>query len=149
MASVLLSRSVTINAPPATVFAAMTDWPRQNEWMVGTIVKAGLHGGQGVSGTIAARTALGPFGFTDPMTITDWQPPHRCAVTHTGRIVCGSGVFLVEPIGDESTHQTRFTWSETVQLPFGWLGRLGWMVAQPAVGLGLNWSLRRFKRWVE
>ena len=145
MANVTLSCSIVISATPVQVFAAMTDWPRQNEWMVGTTVTAVKHNGQDVGGSIAARTALGPLGFTDPMTITEWQPPFRCAVVHTGGVVKGTGLFLVEAEGDQS----RFTWSEVIVLPFGRLGHFGWKLAKPVACFGLSWSLRRFKRWTE
>ena len=145
MTTTTLTRTIIIKAAPETVFRAMTDWSRQNEWMVGTTVTAGQHDGQGVAATIAARTALGPFGFTDPMTITEWQPPYRCAVQHTGRIVRGSGLFLVET----TTEASRFSWSEVIELPFGWFWRFGWTLVKPFAGFGLSWSLRRFKRWTE
>ena len=59
MTTTTLTRIIIIKAAPETVFRAMTDWSRQNEWMVGTTVTAGQHDGQGVAATIAARTALG------------------------------------------------------------------------------------------
>jgi hypothetical protein len=36
----------------------------------------------------------GPAGFTDTMKITEWDPPRRCVVRHTGRAVRGTGVPL-------------------------------------------------------
>ena len=146
MSSVHVSRSIKIASQPETVFAAMTDWAWQSDWMLGTSVKAGNKNGVGVGGTIIARTSFGPFGFMDPMTITQWQPPLRCAVLHTGRIVHGSGLFEVEAIDDTSS---RFCWSEEIILPFGIFGHLGWLIVKGPFILVLSWSLRRFKHWVE
>ena len=38
---------------------------------------------------LRAVTAIGPVGFTDTMEIVEWDPPHRCVVRHTGRVVRG------------------------------------------------------------
>jgi hypothetical protein len=143
---VLLSRSVGIAAPADVIFAAMTNWSRQSEWMIGTSVAALTQEGLGVGGTLAARTRIGPLSFLDPMTITEWQPPKRCAVLHTGRIVRGSGVFAVRTISEE---MSEFTWLENVEVPFGIIGRAGWVLIKQPIGFGLSLSLKRFKHWVE
>jgi hypothetical protein len=121
------------------------DWSRQGEWIPGTSVS----GGTGVGAQVAARTALGPVGFTDTMVITEWDPPRRCVVRHTGRVVRGSGIFEVVPSGEFS----EFRWTELVELPVPdamqpvavLVGR--WTVA-PLTRLALDYSLRRFARLV-
>jgi hypothetical protein len=84
-------------------------------------------------------------GFVDPMEITLWEPPHRCHVLHTGRVVRGTGAFEVEARGAGS----RFVWREDLELPLGLLGRLGWPLVRPLFWYGVRLSLRRFARWVE
>ena len=54
-----------------------------------------------------------PVGFTDTMVITEWDPPRRCTVTHTGRIVRGEGVFEVLPRGG----RREFRWTERICCP--------------------------------
>jgi len=60
------------------------------------------------------------------MVITVWDPPRRCVVRHTGRIVRGLGIFGVAPSGQ----RTEFRWDRRLQLPWSLSGRLGrWTVA--------------------
>jgi hypothetical protein len=94
---------------------------------------------------VSARTGIGPAAFVDSMTITDWQPPHRCAVVHTGKVVRGTAAFEVEPLPGG---RSRFVWSEWVLLPFGAAGRIGFALVRPLVVAGLRHSLREFARWV-
>lgn len=141
-----LSHSVTINTPANHVFDCITNWSSQSQWIIATQVHATKNEGRGVGGEISAYTGLGPIGFTDTMIITDWDPPYRCSVKHTGRVVRGTGDFTVAPI---SKQQSSFTWSEDFILPFGVLGKTGWLVVKPFVILGLRVSLKRFARWAE
>ena len=135
--------AVDVDAPPEVVWAAVTDWSRQSEWMLGTTVRATTAGGVGRGGGIEAFTGVGSLGFLDPMVITEWDPPRRCVVRHTGRVVRGDGVFevLALPQG-----RSRFVWSEILDLPLGRLGRLGWPVVAPAFGAGVRHSLLKLAR---
>jgi hypothetical protein len=99
-----------------------------------------VHGGRGVGGGIEAWTGVGPIGFLDTMVITAWEPPHRCLVEHTGRLLKGSGAFEV---ADAGLGVSRLTWTEDIKLPLGVLGRLGWPLARPLVRLGISHSLTR------
>ena len=136
---VTIAAKVTIDAEPETVWRAVVDWPRQREWIWGTRVNGGHGTGAGVTG----RTGLGPVGFTDPMVITDWDPPRRCIVRHTGRVVRGTGTFEVAPFGPGS----EFRWIEHLQLPVPpAVGALAARMITPAAEWGLRSSLRRFAR---
>jgi carbon monoxide dehydrogenase subunit G len=103
-----------------------------------------VSGGHGLGATLVARTGIGPAAFTDTMVITEWEPPRRCVVRHTGRAVRGSGVFEVTPHGAGS----EFRWTESLDLPLGAAGRLGWLVVRPLAQRGMDASLRRFARLV-
>ncbi len=138
-----LQLTVDVPADPVGVFAAMTDWDRQHEWMLGTRVRAERNGGRGTGGGIAAFTGIGPLGFWDTMTITRWDEPRVVEVDHTGELVRGIGVFRVERAGPGS----RFVWREEVDLPLGRLGQLGWLVIKPLLAAGVALSLRRFARF--
>ena len=135
--------TVPVAAPVAATWAAVTAWDRQGEWMLGTHVTAA--GGNTVGGTLTAFTGVGRIGFVDTMTITRWDPPYRCEVLHTGRVVRGSGIFEVR----QAALGSELVWTEVLVLPFGALGRLGWPVVRPLFAAGVRWSLRRFARWVE
>lgn len=125
-----LAVSVRVQAPVDAVWAAVTDWERQGQWMPATRVRATAQGGRGVGGGIEAFTGIGRIGFLDTMVITEWEPPHRCTVRHTGRLVRGGGVFEV---ADAPGGASTLTWIEDLDLPGGLLGRLGWRLIKPAV----------------
>ncbi|HEV2639151.1 MAG TPA: SRPBCC family protein [Actinocrinis sp.] len=134
--------SVHIMAPAQAVWEATTDWERQSAWMLGTRVRGTEANGQGVGGGIEAWTGVGPLGFLDTMVITEWDPPHRCAVKHTGRLIKGTGAFEVTEHKDGGC---ILSWSEDLTLPLGALGRLGWPVAKPFTKFGLERSLAKLK----
>ncbi|WP_202881012.1 SRPBCC family protein [Kribbella amoyensis] len=129
---------------PEAAWAAVVDWDAQSAWMVLTRVRATAQDGQGVGGGVAARTSVGPFGFTDHMVITHWDPPRECTVKHLGTVVSGTGTFAVSPTATGS----RFTWSEDVVPPLGRVGRLGWAVVRPGFELTMRISLRRLAKVV-
>ncbi len=132
-----VAAKVAVAAPPEQVWRAVTDWPRQHEWIWGTRVR----GGHGVGAEVTGWTGIGPVGFTDTMVITEWDPPRRCTVRHTGRIVRGTGVFEVAARGTSS----EFRWAEHLQLPVPpTVGALLARVIRPIARWGLQSSLRRF-----
>ena len=140
-----LTETVDVDAPPERVWAALTDWARSGEWMLGTDVRAVGGPARDVGGRIEARTGVPVpggrhLGVLDAMLITGWEPPRRVEVRHTGRVVRGSGVFEVRPRGEYST----LVWTEVLDLPLGRLGRVGWPLVRPAIAMGLRLSLRRF-----
>src|ERR1039458_3916151 len=100
---------VHVAADPHDVWDLVTDWSRQHEWIWATKVR----GGQGLGATVVGWTGVGPVGFTDTMVISEWDPPLRCVVRHTGRVVRGSGTFEVIPVGTECD----FRWTEDLELP--------------------------------
>lgn len=138
-----LERSVDVDAPAEAVWAAVTDWERQSDWMLATTARVTRARGQGVGGAIEAVTALGPLRVVDSMEITAWQPPELCVVRHTGRVVRGAAAFRVIPL---TASRSRFVWCEWLDLPLGMVGQLGWLGVRPVVGAGVGYSLRRLAR---
>ena len=139
---VTLELTIDIPAPADAVWRAITDWPTQGAWMLGTRVWVSRGDGQREGSEISAFTGIGRLGFLDTMTITTWQPPTRCEVLHTGRVVRGVGWMGAQDRGDGGC---RFIWGETLELPLGWLGRAAWIVVGPAMRWGVNASLRKFR----
>jgi uncharacterized protein YndB with AHSA1/START domain len=130
---------VTVPADPERVWRAATDWSRQREWIWGTQVT----GGHEVGAEVTGWTGIGPVGFTDTMVITEWDPPRRCVVRHTGRVVRGTGVFEVVGAGPHC----EFRWAEDLDLPLpAALGALAGPLIRPIATWGLRASLRRFAR---
>jgi hypothetical protein len=109
-----------------------------------TTVTAG-GGPHRVGERLLAVTKVAGVGFSDPMEVTRWEPPRRVDVRHHGRVLRGTGTFLVEP----APGGAWFVWSEDLDLPLGVAGRLGFAVVGPAFRLMLRRSLRRLARMVE
>lgn len=147
MSRVELTVPVDVDAPAEAVWQTVTDWPGQGEWMLGTRVEvAGGGEGRHLGAALRAVTGVGPFGITDTMDIVEWEPPVRCVVRHTGRVVRGDGVFEVVPLGPD---RARFLWTERLDLPLGAVGRLGWPLVVPVFRAGVLASLHRMARRCE
>lgn len=134
-----------MTAPAEVVFAALTDWPAQGRWMLGTRVWSEGPADR-VGGRLSAFTGIGRLGFLDTMEITEWEPPRLVRVMHTGRVVRGPGIFEVHPREDGGS---RFVWREELDLPLGRLGRAGFALVGPIFAAGVQRSLARFAELVE
>jgi carbon monoxide dehydrogenase subunit G len=138
-----LKVAVDIAVPAGTAWAAVADWGSQGTWMVATKVRGTA---SAVGEKLEGWTGIGPVGFLDTMTVTEWDPPRSCTVRHTGHVVRGTGGFEVAPLGPG---RCRVTWWERVDLPLGVLGRIGWLAIGPVTRLFLRVSLDRLKRRLE
>lgn len=160
MSRARLERAVDVARPAADVWDYVTDWPRQGEWIPQTVVER-VDSADGVGGRFRAWSGLGgpsrrastaeglslwPPGFWDPMTITAWERTPdgggRCEVLHLGQVVRGEGEFIVLATGATTS---RFVLAETVVLPLGLLGRLGWRGARPVLASLADRALRRMR----
>ena len=137
---------VIIDAPAEIVWDLLFDWPRQGEWILGTAVRVASGDGASVGSVIEAWSGVGKVGFLDTFVVTVWERPKRCDVLHTGAVVKGTGTFelLALPSG-----RTRFIWSESLELPLGMVGRLGWPIARPAFVVGIRRSLTKLAELAE
>ncbi|CAN2215451.1 SRPBCC domain containing protein [Candidatus Nanopelagicaceae bacterium] len=146
LSSNILSISLRINAPRIQVWEKIADWESQGEWMLQTKVWITSPQVSGVGTSIAAFT--GPLykfyprfkslGLLDLMTVTHWQAPSRCDVVHLGKVLKGTGSFILSEEGDGVT---RFDWSETIEAP-----RAVFMLIAPFLYAGVRISLHRFAR---
>lgn len=130
--------TVNVAAPAELVWNRITDWPSQSQWMLGTKVTGTA---KNVGEKIEAFTGIGPIGFLDTMTITAWQPPFRCDVLHTGKVVKGTGSFQVEKIDHMFS---RFIWIEDLEIPLGFIGLIGFKILRPFFVAGVRKSLNKF-----
>jgi carbon monoxide dehydrogenase subunit G len=144
VSSGFVRESVDIDAPPERVWDHVVDWPRQSEWIPATRVRAAA--GTGIGTQVEAFTGVGPLGLRDTMTVTAWDPPRRCEVLHTGRLLRGEAGFVVTPRGHDGA---RLEWWERFDLPGGPAGRLAWPAAHLAVRLGIRRALQALRRSVE
>ncbi|HEX6932737.1 MAG TPA: SRPBCC family protein [Streptosporangiaceae bacterium] len=150
-ASLTITAGVSVAAEPRRVWDLAVDWSAQRAWIWATTTT----GGHGLGATVTGWTGFGPVGFTDTMLITEWDPPRRCTVSHTGPVVRGEGVFEVLPRGDGS----QFRWTERILLPEALLmlvpaalqpafARLVFGAIAPVARAGLGYSLIRFARLI-
>lgn len=146
---------VDVDAPPEQTWAAITDWKRQGEWILATTVRQRSASRVGLGTEIEAVTGVGRFGVRDTMRVTEWDPPRRCTMQHTGGLIRGRGIFeVVARPGGTSLRGgcgigSRFRWTEDLELPFGILGRAGWPLARPVTRWGLQRSVQRFATFAE
>lgn len=140
-----VTATVIVAAPAATVFAGLTAWERQGEWIPFTTVR--VVGGDGGEGSeIEAVTSVGPAVLRDRMRVTRLDPPYQVQVVHHGRVLRGPGVLRCTPMRDD---RTQVVWHEWFHLPGGPAGRLAGPLLWPGSKVGLTQALRRFARLVE
>lgn len=146
MATNTLAISLKVHAPQLAVWKKIADWESQGEWMLQTKVWVTSEKSSGVGTSIAAFT--GPLykfyprvkspGLLDLMTVTKWEEPSRCDVVHVGKVLKGTGSFVLT---QEGQSVTRFDWSETIEAP-----RVIFMLIAPFLYAGVRISLQRFAR---
>jgi uncharacterized membrane protein len=120
---VRLEVSVEAAAPVGVVWDVLTRWEDQPRWMRDAKevhVTSPHREGEGVE--LRCPTNLLGFTVQDTMRVTRWDPPRELAVTHTGRIITGSGAFV---LSETAAGRTRIDWWEEVDPPLGALGELG------------------------
>jgi hypothetical protein len=143
-----LVRSVRqLDAPVERAWALVTDWPAHGRWIPLTTVSIDpdSQATQGLGTRFTGRTALGPIGFDDPMTVTVWQPPDddkagRCRVVKRGRWLAGWAEIEVRPADGGS----RLSWLEDVRPR--WTPRLADPVISRVGKLLFDRTLRRLAR---
>lgn len=118
---------VVIDASPERVWAELADIEGQPRWMremkeVRLLTPAPV--GVGTRGEATVRI----FGIavTDPVTVTEFDPPRRFGIRHEGTFA-GSGVIELEPGVDGTS--TILRWEETLIPPL--LPHLGAAVQRP------------------
>lgn len=149
MATNSLAISLTINASLDRVWNSILDWPSQSKWMLLTRVWVTKESSAIVGTHIAAFTGPAPslikrerfLGVLDLMEVTKIEKRDSsalCEVAHYGKLIKGSGSFLLTAL---DLHRTQFDWSETVEAP-----RFLFLLIKPFLALGVQISLRRFAK---
>ena len=102
MALFEVRRPSTLSAEDA--WRRLTDWPAHGRFVPFTTVTVTESHPEGVGTVFVARTALAGFGFDDPMTVVEWDPPAdgrtgRCRMVKGGRVMLGWAELSVAPQG--------------------------------------------------
>ena len=136
---------VVIDAPIQRVWDVLADVAGQPRWMHDMKdVRMDGDGTVGVGATGVAAVRIFGIAVTDPVTITEFRPPTRFALTHDGTFK-GGGVFELEAGADGTTTIVR--WDETIIPPV--LPHLGAMVGTPVLASIFQADLERLRDLVE
>ena len=136
---------VVIDAPIQQVWDVLADIEGQPRWMHDMkAVRMDGEGPVGVGSTGEATVRIFGIAVTDPVTITEFEPPTRFALTHDGSFK-GGGVFELEAGADGTTTMVR--WDETIIPPV--LPHLGAMVGTPVLASIFQADLERLRDLVE
>lgn len=144
MADIRFTATTLATATLSRVWDTATDWPAHSRWVPLTVVTVIEERG-GLGTRFVGRTAIGPLGFNDPMTVTQWQPPMPggttafCEVTKTGRLLTGTAGFTLTAV-DSMT--TRIEWFEDVNIVPRWLTRPLAPIVAALSAVGLRQSMR-------
>lgn len=145
MVSAIVTASVDVpGVSTERAFAALVDPAAQERWMIATRlypVESSAPVPQ-VGSRVAAFTGVGGFGFLDTMRVAAYEPPDRWVVDKDGDLLRGVGIMQVTPTADGC----RVTWTNELTLPFGVLGRIGFLVGRPVAQAALGACLRRLGR---
>lgn len=140
-----ITATVIVDAPAHRVFAALTAWERQSDWIPFTRVRL-VEGDGGEGSLVEAVTAVGPVVLRDEMRVTHVDPPYEVRVVHCGPLLRGPGVLRCTQL---TRDRTQVVWHEWFHLPGGSVGRVAWPLLWPGSKLGLTRTLRKFARLVE
>lgn len=140
-----VTATVIVRAPAERVFAALTDWPRQSDWIPFTKVRV-LSGDGGEGSTVEAITKVGPAVLRDLMRVVKVDSPYEVQVVHHGKVLRGPGVLRCTPLGPD---RTQVVWHEWFHLPAGIAGKAARPLLWPGSKASLTGALRRFARLVE
>jgi uncharacterized membrane protein len=134
-----------IDASIAETWAVVSDIPRQPEWMHDMKRVAIETPGPVGRGTRAEATVriLG-ISVTDPVEITELEPPTRFGLRHEG-LFTGEGLITLEPGADGTTTIVR--WRETLVPPV--LPEVAARAQSPILTRIFQDDLHRLKRLVE
>ena len=140
-----LSSLVVIDAPIERVWSELADIEGQPRWMhemKSVRLLTPPPTGVGTRGEATVRI-LG-IGVTDPVEVTEFQPPTRFAIRHEGTFT-GSGIITLEPGADGTTTIVR--WDETLVAPL--YPHLWARLSAPVIGGIFQADLLRFRDLVE
>ena len=136
---------VVIDAPIERVWEAVADIEGQPRWMHDMkAVRLQTTDPVGVGTVAEADVRILGVSVTDPVHITEFEPPHRFGISHDGSFK-GHGLITLEAGADGTTTIVR--WDEVLIPPL--LPHLGALALTPALGAIFQADLVRLKELVE
>ena len=103
----------TMPGPPEIVWALLTDWERQGDWMLeaSDVVVVGRQR-EGVGVEARAKVRIAGITTRDRIRVTMWEPPRILVIEHLGWVK-GTGELQMAPIREG----TRLRWRESLFPP--------------------------------
>ncbi len=140
-----LRMMVVVDAPIGETWDVIANIPLQIEWMTEMRdIRITTPGPTRVGTRGEATVRIAGISVTDPVEVTEFQPPHRYAIRHEGRFT-GGGLITLEAGPDDRVTIVR--WEETLIPPI--LPDLGALVQAPILRSIFQADLARLKRLVE
>jgi hypothetical protein len=137
--------SAEVDAPIEVVWAVAADVERQPEWMAEmSDLRMETPPPLGVGSRGSATVSVAGFSTTDPVTVTEFEPPRRFGVRHEGRI---HGDGLISLAAKAAVGPTIVEWRERLLPPvFPYLGAI---VMRPVLRRVFRDDLERLAAMVE
>lgn len=140
---------ITIDAPPATVWADIKRIESHVEWMRDAksirFLGPTRRRRTGVGTKFECVTGVGPFVTTDLLVVTEWRPRRAIGISHHGA-VRGRGRFTLRR---KRGGRTRFCWREQLRFPWWVGGPVGELLAWPLLRGIWKRNLRQLKARIE
>jgi hypothetical protein len=137
---------ITIDAPPAAVWAEVERIDSHVQWMRDAkSIRFLSERRAGVGAQFECVTGVGPLVTTDVLVVTEWRPRRAIGITHQGA-VRGQGRFTLRR---KRGGRTRFCWRERLRFPWWMGGPVGELLAWPLLRAIWKGNLGRLKARVE
>lgn len=130
----------TMPGPPEVVWALLTDWEHQDDWMLeASDFEVVGEQREGVGVEAKATVRIGGIRTRDRIRVGMWEPPRILVIDHLGWVK-GSGEIQLVPIEGG----TRLRWRETLFAPraLGPFGRFGLRLSSPLLRRTFRRDLR-------
>ena len=117
-----------LDGPIDLVWAILTDWERQGEWMLEAsdfVVVSPNREGVGVEAE--ATVTIGGISTRDRVRVDVWDPPSHLGIEHLGW-VGGRGDLRMSQLPGG---RTKLEWREELRPPLGPLGAIGLRLFRP------------------
>lgn len=140
-----VERTIELPVAPAVAWEVLVDWERQADWMLDAdrveVVSAAR---EGVGVRLAVRTRIaGIPAFTEPMEVSDWEPPRHLQIRHGGP-VAGTGTWSLSA----TTGGTRFDWTEEVRLRIPVIGEAAARCYRPVMRVLMDRAMQGLRSHV-
>lgn len=127
---VAIETTVVAPAPPDVVWALVTDWERQGDWMLeARDFRVLSDRREGIGMEAEATISIAGITTRDRVRVIAWEPERWLGIAHRGW-VSGRGDVHLTPLGEGRTH---VYWREELHPPWGILGAIGLGVLEPMI----------------